>query len=302
VAVPKVFIIILNWNGRDDTLVCLDSVRKLDYPDYHVAVVDNGSTDDSVKAIQACYPPAVWLTLIRNDQNLGYTGGNNVGMRHAMEHGAEFVWLLNNDTLVEPDSLSALIKIAGDNPSAGIVGPKVLCYPNTHLLYSRGESYSLWFNRRSVNIGEVDQGQDKLPRKVDYVVGCSMLASKTFIEQVSMLDETYFAYFEEIDWCLRGRKKGFDILYVPGAVVYHKGGASTGGTFSATASYYRTRNWIYFTRKHAAVYHWVAFIPLFAYVFMRRFLKALLRGDVPVIKSLMQAIAWNFKKKTAAAQ
>jgi len=145
---PKVFIIILNWNGRDDTLVCLDSVRKLDYPDYHVAVVDNGSTDDSVKAIQACYPPAVWLTLIRNDQNLGYTGG----------------------------------------------------------------------------------------------------------------------------------------------------------TFSATASYYRTRNWIYFTRKHAAVYHWVAFIPLFAYVFMRRFLKALLRGDVPVIKSLMQAIAWNFKKKTAAAQ
>lgn len=81
---PKVFIIILNWNGRDDTLVCLDSVKKLNYPDYHVTVVDNGSTDDSVRAIQACYPPASWLTIIRNDQNLGYTGGNNVGIRHAI--------------------------------------------------------------------------------------------------------------------------------------------------------------------------------------------------------------------------
>src|SRR3972149_11394107 len=290
---PKVFIIILNWNGKDDTLTCLDSVQKLNYPNYHVIVVDNGSTDGSADAIRGRYSSVSWLTMIENGSNLGYTGGNNVGIRHALEHGAEYVWLLNNDTLVEPDSLDVLIRVGEENPSAGVLGPKVLCYPDTHLLYSRGERHSLWFNRRTVDIGEIDRKDDVEPRQVDYVVGGARLVSREFVERVGFFDETFFAYFEEIDWCFRGRKAGYDVLYVPDAVIYHKGGASTGGTFSAIASYYRTRNWIYFMRKHAAFYHWFTFIPLFSYVYMRRFLKALLKWDVPVMRSLGQAILWN---------
>ena len=290
---PKVIIIIVNWNGRDDTMSCLNSVQKLDYQNYHVIVVDNGSVDGSVEAIRDSYPSASWLTVIENGENLGYTGGNNVGIRYAMNEGARYVWVLNNDTIVAPDALGRLIRTAKVNPSAGVLGPKVLCYPDSHLLYSRGERHSLWFNRRTVDIGEIDRKDDVEPRQVDYVVGCAMLVSREFVERVGFFDETFFAYFEEIDWCFRGRKAGYDVLYVPDAVIYHKGVASTGGTFSAIASYYRTRNWIYFMRKHAAFYHWFTFIPLFSYVYMRRFLKALLKWDVPVMRSLGQAILWN---------
>ena len=295
---PDVEIVVLNWNGKRDTLACLASLEKLQYPDVHVIVVDNGFADDSVDAIRSLYPPESGrLTVIENGKNLGYTGGNNVGIRQALNNGAEFIWLLNNDTLVEPDSLGLLLRAALANPSAGILGPRVLCYPDTHLLYSKGESFNLWFNRRTVNVGEEDRRDEVKPRKVDYVVGCSMLVSKKIIEQVGLLDETYFAYFEEIDWCFRGRKAGFEVLYVPEAVIYHKGGASTGGTISPLASYYRTRNWIYFMRKHAAFYHWFTFVPLFTYVFARRFLKAMVRWDVPVMRSLSQAILWNIKSK-----
>jgi len=292
--IPAVDIVVLNWNGKRDTLACLASLEKLRYPAFHVIVVDNGSSDDSVEAIRSLYPPErSWLTILENGKNLGYAGGNNVGIRYALDRGTDFVWILNNDTIIDPDSLNVLITAAIDNPGAGIIGSKILCYPDKHLLYSRGESFSLWFNRRTVNIGEVDPKNEVSPRNVDYIVGCAMLAKKKFIESVGLLDETYFAYFEEIDWCFRGRKAGFDVLYVPAAVIYHKGGASTGGTFSPIASYYRTRNWIYFMRKHAAFYHWFTFIPLFSYVFMRRFLKALVKWDVPVMRSLGQAILWN---------
>lgn len=114
---PKVFIIILNWNGKDDTLTCLSSIQKLDYLDYHVIVVDNGSMYDSVAAIRNSYPSASWLTIIENGENLGYTGANNVGVRYAMNEGARHVWILNNHTIVEPDSLGKLIRIAEENPS-----------------------------------------------------------------------------------------------------------------------------------------------------------------------------------------
>ncbi|MDD5435153.1 MAG: glycosyltransferase family 2 protein [Nitrospira sp.] len=292
---PNVFIIILNWNGKEDTLACLDSVCKLDYPGYHVIVVDNASTDGSVVAIKACYPSATWLTIIENSANIGYTGGNNAGIRYAMEKGADCVWLLNNDTFVEPSSLGALISASEGNPSAGILGPKVLCYPDTHLLYSRGESYSLWFNRKTIDVGEIDQKQEERPKKVDYVVGCAMLVTKRFIDKVGMLDDTFFAYFEELDWCFRGRENGFDILYVPDAAIYHKGGGSTGGISSPIVSYYHTRNWILFMRKHALFYHWVTFIPLFMFVFSRRFFRAMVRKDVQVMKALCRAVIWNIK-------
>lgn len=292
---PPVEIIVLNWNGKNDTLACLASIEKLGYPVYHVTVVDNGSIDGSVEAIHAQYPGCLWLTVVENRENLGYTGGNNVGMRYALDQGADYIWLLNNDTLIEPYCLDILIRTAEENPSAGVLGPKVLCYPDMHLLYSRGESHNLWFNLRTVNIGEVDKNDDVVPREVDYVVGCSMLVRRKFVEHVGLLDETFFAYFEEVDWCFRGRKLGFDVLYVPTAMVYHKGGTSTGGMFSPTVLYYHTRNWIYFMRKHAAFYHWFTFVPLFIYVFMRRLLRTMWRRDIAGVKALLQAVIWNLR-------
>jgi len=293
---PWVAIIVLNWNGKEDTLDCLSSLQKVDYPSFSVYVIDNGSTDGSLDLFKKVYPSSDSLRYIGINENRGYAGGNNAGLKLAMDDGMDYMMIMNNDTLVEPDFLSGLILTSAEYPDAGIIGPRVLCYPNKQLLYSGGEYHSLWFNRRTVNIGEADLKEAGRPKKVDYVVGCAMLVSRKFVDKVGMLDETYFAYFEDIDWCFRGRKAGFDVLYVPGSVVYHKGGASTGGTFSPIASYYRTRNWIYFMRKHAAFYHWITFVPLFTYVFVRRFLKAVLKWDVQVMRALCQAIAWNFKK------
>lgn len=294
---PKVAILILNWNGKEDTLECLSSLQKVEYPSLRMYVVDNGSKDESLKVLRRSFPPSGRLTYIGLNENRGYAGGNNIGLERALKDGADYVLILNNDTLVEPDFLDILVRIARENPDAGVLGPKVLCYPDKHLLYSGGEHYSLWFNRRTVNIGEADRKGERGPKKVDYAVGCAMFVTRPFVERVGMLDETFFAYFEEVDWCFRGRRAGFDILYVPEAVVYHKGGVSTGGTFSPIASYYRTRNWIYFMRKHAAFYHWFTFVPLFSYVFARRFLKAMVRWDVPVMRSLNHAVLWNIKNR-----
>jgi len=289
---PKVFIIVLNWNGYNDTVECLRSLQRLSYPLYEIVVVDNGSSDGSVQRLRQEFSDVMF---IENKENLGYTGGNNVGIRYALDNGADYIWLLNNDTIVEPDSLDVLIRVGEENPSAGVLGPKVLCYPDTHLLYSRGERHNLWFNRRTVNIGEEDKSDDVVPRAVDYVVGCSMLVRRKFVERVGLLDETFFAYFEEIDWCLRGRKLGFDVLYVPTAIVYHKGGASTGGMASPTVLYYHTRNWIYFMRKHAVFYHWFVFVPVFTYVFMRRLLQTMWRCNITGVKALWQAVIWNLR-------
>ncbi len=289
---PRVEVVILNWNGKDDTLHCLNSVDKLRYPNFHVTVVDNGSVDGSVEAVRATDPS---VTVLANKENLGYSGGNNVGIRYALEQGAEYIWLLNNDAFVEPDALDALIRAAEENPSAGVLGPKVLCYPETHLLFSAGETFSLWFNRRTINVGKADDGKEFAQRDVDYVVGCAILVSNEFVKSVGMLDETFFAYFEEVDWCLRGRRSGHRILFVPRAVVYHKGEASTGKGLNPITAYYRTRNWMYFMRKHASAYHWVAFVPLFSAVFLSRLLVALVRGDVAVAGSLFRALWWQLR-------
>lgn len=294
---PRVEIVILNWNGKEDTLRCLESVGHIGYPNVHVTVVDNGSSDGSVDAIRT-RPASSQMTIIENRENLGYAGGNNVGIRRALEQGAEYIWLLNNDTVVEPDALDILIRAAKENPSAGVLGPKVLCYPETHLVFSGGETFSLWFNRRTIAVGKPDAGTDLAQRDVDYVVGCAILVSHEFVKSVGMLDETFFAYFEEVDWCFRGRRSGHRILFVPRAVVYHQGEASTGKGLNPITAYYRTRNWMYFMRKHAAPYHWVAFVPLFSAVFLKRLLTALVRGDVAVAGSLFRALWWHLRPQS----
>lgn len=291
----NVFIIILNWNGKDDTLACLDSVHKLDYPDYHVIVVDNASTDGSVDAISARYSSAAWLTIIENSANIGYTGGNNVGIRYAMEKGAKYIWLLNNDTKSEPDALNILINAAQEHPKAGLLGPKIVQMDNPAKAYSMIGRLNMWFPWPDRMEGTDVREIGRQVSEADFLSGAALLVKREFIEQVGLLDELFFFYWEENDWCERGKKSGFKVLLVPDAVVYHKGGGSSGKGWNDFTAYYLVRNWILFMRKHASIKHWVTFLPFLMVSLCYWIFKAILRREFSVVRSFFSAVVWNVR-------
>ncbi len=240
---PSVAIIILNWNNPDDTLACLRSVMALDYPAAcrNVIVVDNGSTDDSVVRIRRMHPD---ILLIATNANLGYAGGNNVGVRHALEQGAEFLCILNNDVVVEPGALELMLAAIQARPDVGIVTPLVA--ERTH------DGDRVWALGAAVDhstaavtrlrAGEAAAAwREAAPYEVEVASGAAMLIHRRVFEQVGLLDEAFFLYYEEVDWCLAVRRAGFRILATPAAVVWHKVSASL-NRHSPVIDYYMTRN------------------------------------------------------------
>lgn len=245
-AAPKVVIIVLNWNGRDDTLACLASLSGIDYPVYEVIVVDNGSCDDSVPVIASVYPQA---TLIETGANLGYVGGNNIGLEHAKTMGADYALLLNNDTEVAPDFLNLMVEVAEVDAAIGIVGPTIYYFDRPDVIWSAGGSIDWdWGDTRMVNLDVVDQGQfSLLPRPVDFVSGCAMLIKMSLLDQMGFLDPRFFAYYEETEWCVRVARAGFKIVYVPQAKIWHKI-SPVAREASPQVHYYMTRNRLLFLK------------------------------------------------------
>jgi GT2 family glycosyltransferase len=218
---PQVWCIVLNWNGRQDTIECLEVLKKCTYPHLTVIVVDNGSTDDSVVKIRAAHPDTL---LLESGKNLGFAGGNNVGIRYALAHGAEYLWLLNNDTKPAPDALCALVAKARTDRRIGAVAS--ICYyaddPLTVEAWA-GARVNLWigYGRNSTS-----------PRSDDWfhsLNGTSLLVARAALEDVGLLDEGFFLYWEDTEFCLRLRKKGWLIAAGPDSRVLHKVNASTSG-------------------------------------------------------------------------
>ncbi len=241
---PNVVIIILNWNGREDTLGCLASLRRLDYPAYHIIVVDNGSNDDSVAAIRTNFPEVM---LIETGANLGYVGGNNVGLEHAATIEANYALLLNNDTEVAPDFLKLLVEAAETDPHVGIVGPTIYYFDRPNVIWSAGGEID-WQrgDTRMIGLNEVDHGQFGLtPYPVDFVTGCALLIKLPVIQQVGLLDPRFFAYYEETEWCVRVSRAGFQIVVVPQAKVWHKI-SPVAREASSQVHYYMVRNRLLF--------------------------------------------------------
>jgi len=253
---PTVFIVLLNWNGLSDTVACLDSLGELEYPNYEIVVVDNASSDGSEAALRARYPN---LTVLQSGANLGFAGGNNVGLRYALAHGAAYAWLLNNDTLVERDALTELVAKMQREPGLGLCGSTLLYEAQRGTVQALGGAhYNRWLGTvrhlgqhegwpQTVDEAEVEQ-------RLSYLIGASMLASKAFLERVGLLQEDYFLYFEELDWAARARGT-FRLGYAAKSVVYHKEGSSIGGTDRAkagksyTADLYALKNRVRFTRR-----------------------------------------------------
>lgn len=250
----SVYIIILNWNGREDTVECLESCRKLDYSPYEIVVVDNGSVDGSESYIRSRFPG---IRFIQTGANLGYAGGNNAGIRFALAEGADCVWLLNNDTVVDPGALSALMEIAETDPAAGMVGSKILSYSQPSvLLYAGGHIDLAAGDSEHIGRGCVDDGRFDLSLETGYITGCSLLVKRSVIEEVGLMNENYFLYFEETDWCVRAKRGGYKLVYAPGSVVYHKESVSV-KKIKGIMHYYLTRNRLFFIRQNGIGVRWL---------------------------------------------
>lgn len=249
ISVPFVSIVVLAWNQCDFTVECLASLQQIDYPAdrLQIIVVDNGSNDDTAPCICRLYPT---VTVIRNSDNLGFAEGNNVGIREALNSPADYIMLLNNDTIVSDKMLSALISVAEACPTIGIVTPKIYYYKEPTRIWCAGASLN-WSSGASLRLraDEEDSDPQTIVAPVDFASGCAMCLRRRAIEEIGLLDSRFFVYYEETDWCARARDAGWDILYVSDALVWHRV-SGTIGSISPAIDYYMTRNVMLFLAKN----------------------------------------------------
>lgn len=248
---PRIAIIILNWNGKEDTLECLATVSQLDYTNYEVVVVDNGSTDDSVHAISKQYPDII---LLQTGANLGYAGGNNVGIRRALERRVDFIFLLNNDTTVAPDFLTKLTQAAAEYPNGGMLSPIIYFQDTPTRIWYAGAK---WLGTRFEHLahGEFYEANEGAltPFLTDYASGCAMLVRREVIEQIGLMEPKFFLYFEESDWAYRARKAGFFSYVVPTSKIWHKVSASVDKSGKPLQAYFMTRNRLLWAERNVSL-------------------------------------------------
>lgn len=256
-AEPLVFIVIVNWNGREITLDCLRSLQGITYPNTKTIVVDNASSDGSAEAIRREFPAVEVLNM---KENLRFAGGNNAGIAFSLEHGAEMVLLLNNDTTVHPAFLGRMVTRLLSAPDVGMVAPKIYYHHDPQRIWFAGGVISMWTGTmRHIGIREPDRGQHDAPQDIEYASGCCILVSRSTMEQVGMLDTSYAMYTEDADWSLRARRAGFRIVYEPTAMIWHKLSVSAGGHLSFFKMKNKFLSNIRFFSRYAAWYHWLVF-------------------------------------------
>jgi GT2 family glycosyltransferase len=246
-APPHVAIIIINYRGRKDTLECLESLQGLTYPAYTVYVVDQDSKDGTVEAVASSYPA---VRVLVNPVNNGFAGGNNVGIRQAIADGTHYLFLLNNDTTVAPDLLERLVERAESDPKIAVVGPLMLYYKEPEIVWSAGGRMSENGTSEMLADGERLETVPVESQDVDFIVGCGLLVKRTVLEQVGLMDERYFLYYEETDLCARIRRAGWRIVTEPQARLWHKISGTTGKESELTL-YYMRRNVLLYLREHA---------------------------------------------------
>lgn len=245
---PSVVVVVVNWNGKVDTLACLNSLHRMTYTNFQVLVIDNGSTDESISAIRTDHP---WVEVIETGINLGYAGGNNVGMKHAVANGADFVLVLNNDTEVAPDLLDRLVEASQQHPAAGILGPRLYYHHDPERIWF---AQGIWSNREiyftwpGQGLKETEFGIEQT--ETDYVCGAALFFRAEVARRIGYFDERFFLVFEEADWCYRARKAGFETRMVPSARVWHKVGASFGSEASPLRAYFSARNSLLWISSH----------------------------------------------------
>lgn len=331
-----VYVVILNWNGWKDTIECLESLFRIDYPQYRVVVCDNGSHDGSLEFIKAwaqgnrlaissqealrhlTAPPVpkpiqyveydraeaemggsriadeTPLVLIRTGENLGFAGGNNVGLRYALARGdMAYAWLLNNDTVVNPSALAEMVKRISSSPRIGMCGSVLRFFDRPEMVQVvGGVRFNFWL-ARGEQLGQGLRDRDPAVSELakcepDYIAGASLLVSRDFLQDVGLMEESYFLYFEEIDWAMRARPR-WALATAGDSVVYHKEGGSIGTSSrnrrSALSQYYLNRNLLRFYAKRLPILCPIAFART-----IREAISQLLKRDRELAKVTIKAV------------
>ncbi len=269
---PRVFIIVLHYQNWEDTNDCLKSLDKLDYDNFEMTVIDN------------------------DKNNRGFAGGNNTGIKQALEKGADYILLLNNDTIVEPNFLKKLIEVGESDEEIGIIGSVIYEYGTDKIHFAGGRVNWLYTKGVHISAKRSDQPfQPSIINEVDYITGCCLLIKREIIEKIGLLDEDYFLYCEDVDWCLRAKKAGFRCVAVPEAKIWHKV-SSSAKEASFSYIYYHTRNGLLLAKRNAP-----SFIKVLAYsqsvlIFGKQVIKLVLLPQKRIwARAIMRGIEDFFK-------
>lgn len=243
----KILIVVLTVNNYSDTRECIDSLLSLDFDNYDILVVDNGSTDESINLLRKDYPNLSYICI---KKNCGFAGGMNKGLEYAVEEKADYVWLLNNDITVEKNSLSNLVEIASNISKVGMIGSKVYYYSSPNKINFAGGKVSKITGRTlHRGTGLIDDGRFNDLEEVDFLTGASLFINMNMIKEIGFFDESYFLFYEDADLVMRARDAGWKTIFAPNSIIWHKISQTTESSgFSNT--YYGVRNSLYFCKEH----------------------------------------------------
>ena len=237
---PKLGIILVNWNRKVDTLRCISSVYESSFLDWELLVVDNASADDSVAAIQSLYPE---VAIQQTGQNLGFTGGNNVGINYFLQRNVPLILLLNNDAIVAPDALAKLVDVVDQSAEFDIFGARVCSIDDHTVTLSAGGTLRNGWEPQHGHVNSME------PHEVEFISGCAFLVRAGAVRQIGSLADQFFMYHEDTEWCYRALKAGKRLMIVPDAIVYHPDTRER-DQFSTLVTYYETRNSLLFAKMH----------------------------------------------------
>lgn len=278
---PLVAVLILTWNRRDDVLRCVASLERLDYPNFLPVVIDNASRDDTVAVLRERFPA---VHVIANPTNRGYAGGNNAGIRWALSRGADYVLIINSDTEVLPEMISELVRVAESDPRIAVVGCRNLLLEEPARLWG---AYGVLdygpFVVRAAGERALDGPEYHVVKDVDWVIGNGYMWRRAALEQVGLLDESFFGYHEDVDWCARARAAGWRVVYTGTAAILHLGGSSSAPEQKRVfpRSYFLGRNGVRFVRRHGSAAQRARFAALCLAAFAARALRAALLRVFP---------------------
>ena len=290
---PLVSIVTLNWNQTAITCEFLESTRQLTYKNFEILVCDMGSDIDPTQKIkEAAY---INTTVLRSETNLGFTGGNNWGMRQA---NGDFIFIVNNDTEVTPDLLDVLLEPFYQDASIGVTCPKIRFYHQPDVIQYAGFNPIDVYTGRTTAVGtmEQDKGQHNISGYTHGAHGCAMMLKKEVIDRVGMFPEKFFIYYEEWDWSARILKEGYKIFYQSKGLIFHKE-SITMGKQSAIKVYYHTRNRILYMRRNTNTLQFLLFCMFFTLVSTpKAIVKFSLNNQMAHLKSFLKGVTWNFSK------
>jgi len=291
---PLVSIISINYNEKEATLDLLSSIQKLEYKNFEVIIIDNASREDPSADISRLFPE---VKIIMSDENLGFAGGNNLGIKEAK---GEYLFFVNNDAVLSSDCISPLLETFQKHKDAGAVSPKFHYYNQPNIIEYAGYSSINSITGRNSTIGanEIDHGQYDQEGVTNYTHGGGMMVPKNIIELVGPMPEDYFLYYEEFDWCEKMKSAGYQIYYQPKALVRHKVSVSVGKN-STVKTYYLNRNRIYFMKRNKSTLSYITFmIFLILFTIPKNIIQFLVKNEKENLSAFRQAILWNFGVKS----